>query len=109
MHKRKIVEEVLQKEYETVGDKRARLQVVTDISRDIDDTSIFAETGENLSAVDSLFDSPTAPLNRAERLSSFPPEGVRPASRTSPPIPGLFAPSVRLPPELADGLMQTCM
>jgi len=113
MHKRKIVEEVLQRhsEYETVGDKRARLQVVTDISRDIDDTSIFAETGENLSAVDSLFDSPTAPppLNRAERLSSFPPEGVRPASRTSPPIPGLFAPSVRLPPELADGLMQTCM
>ncbi|KIM75234.1 hypothetical protein PILCRDRAFT_827482 [Piloderma croceum F 1598] len=79
--------------------------------------SICAESSGSLSAVDSLFDEPTKPakpLNQAlrtsgERRSSFSPKTVSLASRTVPPIPGLFAPKVRLPLALADELMQTSM
>lgn len=115
--KRKWVEST---EYQTTGgEKRAHLRIVTDISslRDSDLKSLCAESSGTLSAVDSLFDEPTKsakPLNQAsrtsrERLSSFSPKTVSLASRTAPPIPGLFAPKVRLPPALADGLMQTSM
>src|ERR1700685_4330652 len=110
--KRKRVRDALESEYDTTvgGDKRARLRVVTDIGKDSDDTLIF----EELSAVDSLFDEPNETLMHAarpsgNRLSGFQSEAVNLTSRTVPPIPGLFAPSVLLPLELADGTMRKCM
>jgi len=107
-------------EYQTTGgEKRAHLRIVTDISSPTDNDlkSICAESSESLSAVDSLFDEPTKsakPSNQdswtsGERRSSFLPKIVGLAIRTAPPIPGLFAPKVRLPLALADGLMQTSM
>ena len=111
------VEDPRESDHSTWGGKRARLRILTDIDGDIDDTSTV-ESNEGLeSAVDSLFDEPnelTKSRNHAartwrERLHSPPLDDVNPASRKSPLIPGLFTPSVRLPPELADGVMQTCM
>jgi hypothetical protein len=94
-------------------DKRARLRIVTDITcTESDVSSIFPESSGGVSALDSLFDEPTEPLNPAERIlqnRESSPKAVSLASRIVPPIPGLFAPSARLPPSLADKLMQTCM
>jgi 2OG-Fe(II) oxygenase superfamily len=111
--KRKWVEST---EYQTDGKKRAHLRIVTDISaaNDSDLKSICAESSGSLSAVDSLFDEPTQsakPASRTseERWSDFSLQTVSLASRTAPPIPGLFAPKVRLPLALADELMQTSM
>src|SRR5271156_3086507 len=99
--KRKWVEST---EYQTDGKKRAHLRIVTDISaaNDSDLKSICAESSGSLSAVDSLFDEPTQsakPASRTaeERWSDFSLQTVSLASRTAPPIPGLFAPKVRLP------------
>ena len=102
---------------QTGNEKRAHLRIVTDISspRDSDAKSMCPDSSGSLSAVDSLFDEPAIPaepLNQASRTSGVPTflaEGVSLASRTAPPIPGLFAPSVRLPLALANGLKQTCM
>jgi hypothetical protein len=77
--------------------------------------SIFAESEDEL---DSLFDEPLVPAELSElsmqtwdRIYCANPtiESISIANRSAPPIPGLFAPSVRLPPELADEIMQKCM
>lgn len=95
-----------------------RLWIMTDaieIKRD-SDSSIFED---ELSDLDSLFDEPLVADELTEAsvrvsdkrcpLAKISPMLANLASRTTPPVPGLFAPSVRLPRKLADEIMQKCM
>jgi hypothetical protein len=99
------------------GSGTKRLRIMTDmieVKGDSDSISIFED---GLSDHDSLFDEPLVPDGLSElsvRLSDecyqrASPTTVNLASRTAPPVPGLFAPSVRLPPKLAGEVMRKCM
>jgi hypothetical protein len=77
-------------------------------------------TGSDSSDVDSLFDEPTEglPAELFDNLEPFtasyteppPPTNTLPALRLAPPIPGLyFDPSILLPDELAETLLQKCI
>jgi hypothetical protein len=63
------------------------------VEHDTHATSPFSEGSDSDSDVDSLFDEPHTDI----------------AMRTTPPITGLFVPPIRLPPELADDIVQQCM
>ncbi|KAJ8596742.1 hypothetical protein M405DRAFT_103043 [Rhizopogon salebrosus TDB-379] len=58
-----------------------------------DATSPFSEGSDSDSDMDSLFDEPHISI----------------AMRTAPPITGLFVPPIRLPPQLANDIVQQCM
>ncbi|OAX43383.1 hypothetical protein K503DRAFT_765944 [Rhizopogon vinicolor AM-OR11-026] len=66
---------------------------IIDTDHDAYATSHFSEGSDSDSDVDSLFDEPQIDI----------------AMRTAPPITGLFVPPVRLPPEMANDIVQQCM
>lgn len=102
--------------------KRPCLRIATNINVKDDiqasDNDGLSDLEECVSDVDSLFDDPVELV--AEHSNSgahaagistkfLNPAEMRLASCSAPPIPGLFAPAVRLPPELANELLRTCM
>ncbi|KAF7968015.1 hypothetical protein HWV62_32183 [Athelia sp. TMB] len=86
------------------------LRIVTAISindQEIQDLSWLSPSSSS-SSTNSLFDEIPPAAIRTRASSDFP-ERNAVASRQAPPIQGLFAPSVLLPVEIADEVVQHCM